>query len=68
MRLTITTLTDEIFTFEVSDDMDLENFRALCEVETGISATEIVVFWNGRPLHEDKSNSRCLFTNTYSQF
>jgi len=54
MRLTITTLTDEIFSFEVSDDMDLENFRALCEIETSITAREIVVFWNGRPLHDDK--------------
>jgi DNA damage-inducible protein 1 len=54
MRLTITTLNDEIFSFEVSDDMDLENFRALCEIETNIVAREIVVFWNGRPLHDDK--------------
>ena len=56
MRLTVTTLADEIFTFEVSDDMELDSFRALCEIETGISAREIVVFWNGRPLHDDRRN------------
>jgi len=57
MRLTVTTLADEIFTFEVSEDMELDSFRALCEIETGISAREIVVFWNGRPLHDDKRNA-----------
>jgi len=54
MRLTVTTLADEIFTFEVADDMELDSFRALCEIETGITAREIVVFWNGRPLHDDR--------------
>ena len=54
MRLTVTTLSDEIFTFEVSEDMELDSFRALCEIETGISAREIVVFWNGRPLHDNR--------------
>ena len=61
MRLTVTTLNDDIFTFEVSDDMDLENFRALCELETGIAAREIVVFWNGRPLHDDKRKHAFAF-------
>jgi len=63
MRLTVTTLADEIFTFEVSDDMELDSFRALCEIETGISAREIVIFWNGRPLHDDKRQfCSCFFT------
>jgi len=62
MRLTVTTLADEIFTFEVSEDMELDSFRALCEIETGISAREIVVFWNGRPLHDDRRNFYILFT------
>jgi len=61
MRLTVTTLADEIFTFEVSEDMELDSFRALCEIETGISAREIVVFWNGRPLHDDRRNFYILF-------
>lgn len=58
MRLTVTTLSDEIFTFEVSEDMELDSFRALCEIETGISAREIVVFWNGRPLHDNRRKLR----------
>jgi len=63
MRLTVTTLADEVFSFEVSDDMELDSFRALCEIETGISAREIVVFFNGRPLHDDRRN--LLFTFTH---
>jgi len=62
MRLTVTTLADEIFTFEVSEDMELESFRALCEIETGISAREIVVFWNGRPLHDNRRMFCIFFT------
>ena len=56
MKLTITTLGDEIFTLDVSGDMDLASFKALCEFECGIPSTEIAVLWNGRPLHDDKRN------------
>jgi len=55
MRLTVTTLSDEILGFEVSEDMELESFKALCEMETTIPAGEIVIFFNGRPLQNDKS-------------
>ncbi|KAK6175362.1 hypothetical protein SNE40_013842 [Patella caerulea] len=54
MQLTITTLTDQIFTLEVSEDLELENFKALCEFETGISSHEIAILWNGRPLQDNK--------------
>lgn len=54
MKLTITTLSDDIFTLEVSNDMELENVKALCEFECGIPAGEISLLWNGRPLHDDK--------------
>ncbi len=54
MKITVTTLTDNIFTLEVSEDMEIENFKALCEFECGIPASEIVVAWNGRPLQDDK--------------
>ena len=54
MKLTVTTLSDEIFTLEVSDDMELENFKAMCEFECGVPTSEIALLWNGRPLHDDK--------------
>ncbi|XP_060066474.1 protein DDI1 homolog 2-like [Ylistrum balloti] len=54
MLVSVTTLNDQIFTLEVSDELELENFKAMCEYEVGIPAREIVVMWNGRPLHDDK--------------
>ena len=54
MQITVTTLSDQIFTLEVSEDLELENFKALCEFEIGIPAKEIALVWSGRPLHDDK--------------
>ncbi|CAG5129960.1 unnamed protein product [Candidula unifasciata] len=54
MQITITTLSDQLFTIDVSEDLELENFKALCEVETGVPAIEMSIVWNGRPLHDDK--------------
>ncbi|OWF54456.1 protein DDI1 homolog 2-like [Mizuhopecten yessoensis] len=54
MLVSVTTLNDQIFTLEVSDELELENFKAMCEYEVGILAREIVVMWNGRPLHDGK--------------
>ena len=54
MRLTLTTLTDAVYQLEVSADLELENFKALCEVESGIPASEIALLHNGRPLFDDK--------------
>ena len=54
MKVTVTTLSDEIFTIEVSDDIELENFKALCEFECGIPSAEISLALNGRPLQDDK--------------
>ncbi|GFS06190.1 DDI1-like protein 2 [Elysia marginata] len=54
MQLTITTLSDQLFNIEVSEDLELENFKALCQEETGVSASEMSIVWNGRPLHDEK--------------
>ena len=54
MQLTITTLSDQLFNIEVSEDLELENFKAMCQVETGVPASEMSIVWNGRPLHDDK--------------
>ncbi|KAK3798555.1 hypothetical protein RRG08_031568 [Elysia crispata] len=54
MQLTITTLSDQLFNIEVSEDLELENFKALCQIETGVPASEMSIVWNGRPLHDDK--------------
>lgn len=56
MKITVTTLTDFIFVLDVSEDLELENFKAFCEVETGFPAPEIVIAFNGRPLMDDKKS------------
>src|SRR6218665_477690 len=50
MKLTVTTMTDEIFVFDVSEDLELENFKVLCELEAGVPARELLLIFKGRPL------------------
>lgn len=56
MKVTVTTLNDEIFVLDVSEDLELENFKAFCEIETGLPAKEITFNFNGRPLMDDKKS------------
>ena len=50
MRITVTTPSDEIFNLDVSEDLELDNFKAFCEVESGIPASDIVIVFQGRAL------------------
>ncbi|CAB0035245.1 unnamed protein product [Trichogramma brassicae] len=54
MKVTVATLTDEIFTLDVAEDLELENFKAFCEIESRIPANEIVILHNGQPLVDAK--------------
>ena len=54
MKVTITNLAGEIFSLEVSEDMELENFKAFCEFECGIPSKQMFVVWNGNQLQDDK--------------
>lgn len=56
MKVTVTTLSDYIFVLDVSEDLELENFKAFCEVEAGIPACDIVISFNGRLLKDDKTS------------
>lgn len=56
MKVTVMTLGDDIFVLDVSEDLELENFKAFCEVECGVPALEIVIAFNGRPLMDDKKS------------
>ena len=56
MRITVTTSSEYTFELEVSDDLELENFKALCEMETGFPSNEIVIAFNGRQLTDDKKS------------
>ncbi|XP_075213515.1 DNA damage inducible 1 homolog rngo isoform X4 [Lycorma delicatula] len=56
MKVTVSTLSDELFVLDVSEDLELENFKAFCEVESGFPAPEIVIVHNGRPLVDNKKS------------
>ncbi|XP_034952642.1 protein DDI1 homolog 2 [Chelonus insularis] len=56
MKVTVTTLGDDIFVLDVSEDLELENFKAFCEIECGVPAPEISIAFNGRPLMEEKKS------------
>lgn len=60
MKVTVTTLTDFIFVLDVSEDLELENFKAFCEIESGFPASEIVIAFNGRPLMDNKKSLKDL--------
>ncbi|KAJ8677674.1 hypothetical protein QAD02_013461 [Eretmocerus hayati] len=50
MKVTVTTLRDDIFVLDVDENLELSNFLAFCEIESGIPAQEILIIFNGRPL------------------
>lgn len=54
MKITVTTLNDLFFTLEVDDEIELENFKALIEIETGIPSKQMVLLHEGKPLLNDK--------------
>nr|ACO15702.1 DDI1 homolog 2 [Caligus clemensi] len=55
MRVSVTYLSaDKFFTLEVSPDLVIENFKALCEVESGVEYPVITLSFDGKPLSEDK--------------
>lgn len=56
MKITVTTVTDYVFELDVSEELELENFKAFCEVESGFPSTEIVITFRGQPLLDDKKS------------
>lgn len=56
MKITVTTVTDCVFELDVSEELELENFKAFCEVESGFPSAEIVITYKGQPLLDDKKS------------
>ena len=56
MKLTFTTLSDHIFNIDVSEDMELENLKVLCSIETNINVEKIAVLFNGNTLSDNKKS------------
>lgn len=53
MKITLTNEQGSMYNLEVSDDMDLGSFKALCEVETSIPSIQISIFFEGKELLDD---------------
>lgn len=53
MKITVTAHDDHLFALDVSEDLELINFKALCEVETGIPSQQIGLTHNGQLLVDD---------------
>lgn len=60
MKITVTTHDDHLFVLDVSEDLELINFKALCEVETGISSQQIGLTHNGHLLVNDFNSMKNL--------
>lgn len=60
MKVTVTTLNDELFVLDVSEDLELENFKAFCEIESGFPASDITLTFNGKPMMHDKKSLKEL--------
>ncbi|XP_034839291.2 protein DDI1 homolog 2 [Maniola hyperantus] len=60
MKVTVSTLNDEIFVLDVSEDLELENFKAFCEIESGFPASRITLTFNGKPMINDKKSLKEL--------
>lgn len=54
MKVTVTLGGEQIFNLDVSDDLELENFKAILEFDSGVQASQIVIFHNGVPLQDNK--------------
>ena len=55
MQITVTTLsTGKVFSLDIPEDLELENFKAFCEAESNIPASDIIIIYNGVPLTDVK--------------
>ena len=54
MKVTVTLEGEQMFNLDVSDDLELENFKAIVEVDSGVQSSQIVIFHNGVPLQDNK--------------
>lgn len=56
MKVTVTTHTSECFLLDVSEDLELENFKAFCEVQSGYPAHETAIEFQGVVLEDNKKS------------
>ncbi|XP_063965953.1 protein DDI1 homolog 2-like isoform X2 [Lytechinus pictus] len=54
MKVSVANLDNALISLEVSPEIELENFKVLVEMELGLSASECVILFNGRPMLDMK--------------
>ena len=55
MQVTVTTLSSgKVFSLDIPEDLELENFKAFCEAESNIPASDIMIIFNGAHLTDNK--------------
>ena len=54
MKITVTFEGESVFTLDISEDLEVENFKALMESESGLPASELVLSHNGSQLIDNK--------------
>lgn len=54
MKVTVSTVDDEIYVLEVFEDMELENFRVYCEIECGYRGKSFSIHLHSKPLEGNK--------------
>lgn len=47
---------ENVFSLEVPEDLELENFKAFCEIESGNKASELIIIFNNTVLNDDKQS------------
>jgi len=61
MKITVVTMSDVTFTLDVHEDLELENFKAFCEVESGVPSAEILLVFNGQSLAGDQTTLKVFY-------
>ena len=51
MIITVTTLDDQMFNLDVNEDMEISNFKVLCEAESGIKKQYMKLSCDGKELN-----------------
>lgn len=54
MKVILTTLDGSVHPIEVSDDIEILNLKALCELETNIKPDKMILTFDGKPINGDQ--------------
>ena len=62
MKITVAALSDLIFSLEDDEELELGNFRPICDIESEIPAGEIYIVLSGESLADDTKSLKVIST------